>query len=162
MTPTQRTLDHCRKLGWAVDVAERWQAAFVQPLVNDAALARGGGIVVNRAIAELRQRRAALSRGVRKDLFGFVDIVALTGSSILAIQACAADSLAARQNKILTQCEDNARAWLNSGGRIEVWGWRKYKQAVERRFWRPVRREIVDAGGHLGVVEVTEAGETPF
>lgn len=89
MSPTERSLRHCRDLGWVADVAEKW---------------------------------VPFSRN-RRDLFGFVDVVALTGEHILAIQATSGSNVAARLKKIRDLPAH--RDWLKSGGLLEVWGWRQ-------------------------------------
>ena len=61
----------------------------------------------------------------RKDLFGFVDIVAINGSGFLAIQATSASNQSSRMKKIAV--EPKAAEWLLAGGRIFVHGWRKKK-----------------------------------
>ncbi len=60
---------------------------------------------------------------IRQDLYGFCDVLAIGCGHILAVQACAGASHAARRDKILA--EPRARTWLESGGRIEVWSWAK-------------------------------------
>lgn len=116
MTPTKRTLQRCRKLGWIPDVTERWLP---------------------------RTRR-------RKDLFGFIDVLAInlqgTASDLIGIQCTAGSCVSARVKKITTDpdVKGKAIAWLEAGGRIEVWGWRKLKvkrggKAVR---WEPVIRCI--------------------
>lgn len=62
---------------------------------------------------------------VRQDLFGFVDLVYLADSAIVAVQTTSGSNHAARRTKILGI--DAARKWLASGGRIEVWSWRAKK-----------------------------------
>lgn len=78
----------------------------------------------------------------RKDLFGFIDVVALTGSSIVGIQATSGGEVSRRVEKIRSQCREQAEAWLDSGGLIEVWGWRKYARPVDRKYWR-VRKVVL-------------------
>lgn len=80
----------------------------------------------------------------RKDLFGFIDIVALTGDGILAIQATSGSNVAARERKIRTECSEPAKAWLAAGGRIEVWGWRELKKKVDRKSWQVRRVEVTE------------------
>ncbi len=63
----------------------------------------------------------------RKDLFNFVDVVAMNGTGILAIQSTSATNQSARTKKILA--EPQAKEWLNAGGRIFVHGWGRYKLA---------------------------------
>jgi hypothetical protein len=59
---------------------------------------------------------------VRQDLFGFVDVVAIGTGCIVAIQATST-AVANRVAKVLA--EPNSRAWLESGGAIEVHGFSK-------------------------------------
>jgi len=63
--------------------------------------------------------------GIRQDLFGFIDIIALAPDGIRGIQACGAD-FKAHKNKILSN--ENALEWLRSGGRIDIYSWRKVKK----------------------------------
>ena len=60
----------------------------------------------------------------RHDLFAFIDIVVLSPCSILAIQT-GIGGHAAHRDKILSSPE--ARQWLISGGRVQIWTWRKVK-----------------------------------
>jgi len=64
---------------------------------------------------------------VRQDLFGFIDLVALTGNGILAVQVTSAANHAARRTKILGL--DAARDWCLAGGSIEVWSYRRKGRA---------------------------------
>lgn len=105
-SPTQRTLKSLRDKGYHVDIAERWIPNPMSP-----------------------------AGGNRKDLFGFVDIVYL-GDTITAVQCTSGSNVSKRIEKIKTECVDRARQWLASGGRIEVWGWTKYKKPIDRRYWR--------------------------
>lgn len=67
---------------------------------------------------------------VRKDLFGFVDVLALRGEETLAVQATSADNVSARVHKI---CDAPTLAAVREAGwRIEVWGWGK-----KGRYWVP-------------------------
>jgi hypothetical protein len=72
----------------------------------------------------------------RIDVYGFGDILACSPDGPMLIQATSGSNGASRVTKIATECAHAARAWLESGGRIEVWAWRKYAKPVERRFWR--------------------------
>lgn len=64
---------------------------------------------------------------VRQDFLGFVDIIALRGTSIVGIQATSGDHVAHRIAKIRDERRNQALAWLTCGGVIEVWGWRRLK-----------------------------------
>ena len=86
-----------RKEGWIVHIVEKWVAIPSYP---------GGG--------------------KRIDCFGFADILAAKpGEKPLLIQTTSGANLAARRNKIMDIPE--ARIWCNSGGAIEIQGWRKLK-----------------------------------
>ena len=87
---------------------------------------------------------------VRKDLFGFIDGIAIRDKEILGWQACAGSGLAAHVTKIRETCKLEAQAWLEAGGKIEVWGWSKYKvkrggKAV-RWFPRVIKIEHIKEG----------------
>lgn len=96
-----------------------------------------------RTLAALRQRgevaqvveRFNQFARVRQDLFGFIDIVNLRGNRIVGIQCTSGSAVSARVNKILAS--EHAPAWLNAGGLIEVWGWRKAGPRGARKLWQP-------------------------
>ena len=144
-TPTQRTLDLCRKHGWTVSVTEYWQSSFTNQKVIDAAkdYARERCEATHHdllmAVKEMEHR----SPGVRKDLFGFIDIIAITDEhQIVAYQATSTSNMSARKTKILTECGGTAKAWLEAGGRIIVIGWKEYATRIDRRKWRETETEI--------------------
>ena len=138
---TERTLAECKRRGWMVEKTEYWLPSFrVHDVVAAARKTLSGG-----HISELRQATASYAKapGIRKDLFGFVDVLALTPEGFLAIQSTSRPNIGTRHLKIRTQCVDAARAWLRAGGRIEVWGWRKEKVAVDRKFWQVKVRSVI-------------------
>lgn len=63
--------------------------------------------------------------GRRFDLFGFIDLVAIRPNEIVGVQASSASGHSARRNKILES--DDARAWLEAGGKTWIITWRKAK-----------------------------------
>jgi hypothetical protein len=69
----------------------------------------------------------------RVDLFGFIDILALLGPNILAIQTTggAGGNHAKRRTKILA--EPRALAWLKAGGLIELWSWALRTSPVRKK-----------------------------
>jgi hypothetical protein len=88
-------------------------------------------------------------RHYRSDLMGFADLLALP--SLIAIQTSDGSHHAARLNKILTLCQQNAWAWLSGGGRIQVITWYEYAEPVNGKHWRPKTTEVtppmlLDAG----------------
>ena len=73
----------------------------------------------------------------RKDLFGFIDLVALHPMrlGLLAIQTTSGSNVSARVKKI---AENKASLlWLRCGNRIHVHGWRTLKKGKARR-WYPL------------------------
>ena len=78
--------------------------------------------------------------GLRQDLFGFIDIVALEANSIIAIQSCG-QAFSEHNLKILAN--EVAPEWLKSGGRIQLIGWRKIKKVRggKQMIWAPRVKE---------------------
>lgn len=109
MRTIQRTLKELRKQGRLCDIVERF-------ISND-----------------------KVGAGVRGDLFHIFDIIALDRQKgIVGVQACGGD-FAAHYRKITEDYGENAIYWLNCGGAIELWGWRKikYKRGSKLMVWRP-------------------------
>ena len=77
----------------------------------------------------------------RKDLFGFIDIVALDKET-WGIQCTSTGNMKARVNKICNECKITADAWLKAGNKIEVIGWSKKGAKGKRKLWQATRREI--------------------
>ena len=143
MNETQRTLAECRRLGWVCEKTETWQPSFhAQAVIDVARLAIESGELDELSEALMRQKK---NPGVRKDLFGFIDVLALSvDEGLIAIQCTTRPNMGARVTKIRTQCLDEANAWICSGGRIEVWGWYRTDKKIERRNWH-VKRRVVTA-----------------
>lgn len=59
---------------------------------------------------------------ITRDLFGFVDLLAIREDEVLAVQVTSASNVAARVAKITGH--ENLRAVREAGIRIEVHGWR--------------------------------------
>lgn len=70
---------------------------------------------------------------IRQDLFGCIDILAITPTGIMGIQACAGSSHAARKTKALA--EPRLNAWLGAGCVFEVWSWSKRGARGKRKTW---------------------------
>ena len=62
--------------------------------------------------------------GRRVDLWGIIDIIAMNGTDILAVQSCG-QSFSEHDKKILAS--PMASKWLRSGGKLMLVGWRKLK-----------------------------------
>jgi len=70
----------------------------------------------------------------RNDLFGFIDVLAIRGDEILAVQTTSGDNVSARIQKI--RGIQAAKLWLESPSRkIHVHGWRKVGAKGKRKLW---------------------------
>lgn len=135
MSPTQRSLAKARKEGWEADIVERWMPFTAR---RDGSTSGDG---------------RAQAGGYHKDMFGFVDIVAMRPDhGILAIQACGGggSEITKRIKKILA--EPLALKWLQAGASIEVWGWRRLKRKTKSKGAKSPERIVVE----LAVKTVTE------
>ena len=84
-------------------------------------------------LKELRKRgyRAAVTEvwnphaRIRKDLFGFVDVLGIGPEGTIAVQATSYSNISARVRKITEECAEALADVREAGWRVEVWGWRK-------------------------------------
>ena len=81
-------------------------------------------------VCEVVQRWQAIpgSGGVRKDLFGFIDVLYLQpGRGVVAVQAISSGEKEAHLRKIREndKVSKAAEAWMMSGNPIEIWAWAK-------------------------------------
>jgi hypothetical protein len=116
LSPTQRTLRELRAIGRLVDVCERWMINPRHP-----------------------------AGGFRKDMFGFLDLIALDAErGIIGIQSCSTDYKAHFDMIMDSDKTENVIEWLKCGGKLELWGWRKLKlkRGGKAMRWRPRIREI--------------------
>lgn len=74
--------------------------------------------------------------GIRQDLFGFIDIIAIKPIGICGIQSCG-QAFKAHDDKI--RKAEEALEWLKAGGSIELYGWRKVKKTRGGKLmiWQP-------------------------
>ena len=79
---------------------------------------------------------------VRVDLFGFIDIVAIShfDGKIFGVQTTSIGNTSTRIKKILAIPE--AKYWLQAGAKIYVHGWGKKGKTGKRTMWEVVVREI--------------------
>jgi len=84
---------------------------------------------------------------VRKDLFGFIDIVALHPKEpgVLAVQSTVGSHLAERVKK--AEALPAYHLWISQGNPVEFIAWRKIKSDAKpkRKVWRPIVRRIAFA-----------------
>lgn len=72
---------------------------------------------------------------IRQDLFGFIDLIAIRGADILAVQATSASNVSSRMLKI--KSTQAAALWLESPTRrIVVHGWSKRGDRGKRKTWQ--------------------------
>jgi len=60
---------------------------------------------------------------ITRDLFGFIDLLAIRGDETLAVQVTSGSNMAARERKITEH--ENLAAVRAAGWRVHVHGWRK-------------------------------------
>jgi len=77
---------------------------------------------------------------IRRDLFGFADLIAFNATDVLLVQVTTGSNTRAREKKILAS--EHARAWCEGETReLVVVGWKEYKRADEDgEHWRPKLR----------------------
>ena len=142
---TSLTMEECRRLGWLVEKCEYWLASHIaQQIVSQVRMLEQQGPAADWA-GVLRPLAQAVRKnpGVRKDIFGFIDALAITPKGILAIQSTTIENISARTTKIRDEHNATAVRWLESGNALEVWGWEKQERPAENgRYWQVVRREI--------------------
>jgi len=96
---------------------------------------RGRGLIADKCE---RWNPYAGKFGVRMDLFGVLDLIALDRErGIIGIQATSGSGMSSHRRKIL---ESNlALEWIRCGGVLELWGWRKVKKkrGGKLKVWRP-------------------------
>ena len=71
---------------------------------------------------------------VRQDLFGFIDLLAIRGDEVLAIQTTTAANMSARHAKLISLPAVNT--WIASPNRsLVIHGWAKRGQRGKRKLW---------------------------
>jgi len=82
--------------------------------------------------------------GIRQDLFGFIDIIALDPErGIIGVQSCG-QAFSEHYRKITEERNQECFEWLRCGGKVELWGWRKLKikRGGKAMRWTPRVQEI--------------------
>ena len=62
---------------------------------------------------------------IRRDLYGFIDIIGISGNETLAVQTTSYANISSRVKKITEH--ENVGIVRDAGWCIQVWGWRKVK-----------------------------------
>ena len=98
------------------------------PTQRTMAVLRSRGFTVGR----VEQWIPAARGGFRKDLFGIIDLIAISEDITLGVQVCG-QAWSAHVEKLKTEGEQAVRAWLQSPHRhLELWGWRPLKEGKRR------------------------------
>ena len=78
--------------------------------------------------------------GIRQDLFGIIDVLALDPErGFVGVQSCGQD-FAAHERKMVEEHAEECIDWLSTpGGALELWGWRrvKVKRGGKAVRWQP-------------------------
>jgi hypothetical protein len=83
--------------------------------------------------------------GIRQDLFGIIDIIALDPErGVIGIQSCGSD-FAEHWRKLTIERNQETFDWLSTpGAALELWGWRKVKlkRGGLAMRWEPRIKEV--------------------
>ena len=95
--------------------------------------------------------------GIRQDLFGIIDVLALDPEKgVIGIQSTGQD-FAGHKNKLLEERNQECRDWLATPGTaLELWGWRKIKlkRGGKAERWAPRVAVIILEGEELVFTEI--------
>lgn len=85
------------------------------------------------------------AHGVRQDLFGIIDVLALDPErGVIGIQCCGSD-FKAHMDKITDEHAQDTLDWLKTPGTaLQIWAWRKVsmKRGGKAQIWSPRVKEI--------------------
>ena len=89
----------------------------------------------------------------RIDLFNIIDLLVLD-QDIIGVQVCGAD-FSAHVNKLRNDEAESTMAWLESGGRLQIWGWRKVKvkRGGKQMVWKPRIADVLLVQNEIYVEE---------
>lgn len=99
---------------------------------------------IKAAVVE-RWLRYAGSFGKRQDMFGIIDVLAISPDMTLGIQCCSG-SAAEHYRKITGEKNQGAYDWLSNPDRqLEIWAWRKLlkKRGGKAKIWQPKIIKII-------------------
>lgn len=110
-------------------------------------------------LVEVTERWNAFAK-VRKDLFGFIDVLAVRGDEILAVQATSGDNVSHRFEKM--RVLPAVTHWLESASRkLVIHGWRKVGKAGKRKLWecREVELQLGETGSPVMTIKPCEGAQ---
>ncbi len=109
--PTQRSMEYLRDRGHTVQVVEKWVSIATMP---------GGGI--------------------RRDLFGCIDVVAMVDGKIVGIQCGATSGHSGHKKKCMA--EPRLIEWLQCGARFLIMSWEKQGPKGKAKRWKLREEEL--------------------
>jgi hypothetical protein len=84
--------------------------------------------------------------GIRVDLFGIIDVLALDPQTgVIGVQSCAGSGFSAHWKKLTIERAQETRDWLSTPGcSLEIWAWRKIskKRGGKAMIWQPRVKSI--------------------
>lgn len=92
----------------------------------------------------------------RKDLYGFADVLTVSGDGIHFIQVTTTGSMSARMKKMREERLEAVLDVLAAGGIVLVMGWKKYAKKIDRKSWRPTVWQVHPGGGGLSYQPLRE------
>jgi len=106
-TNTSRTLKYLKGQGWEAEIVERWLPNPKHP-----------------------------AGGVRKDLFGIIDIIAVADNRIAGVQSCG-QAFSEHDKKIIA--EPMSLKWIKTKNVLMLIGWRKVlkEKGGKLKIWKP-------------------------
>lgn len=95
--------------------------------------------------------------GLTKDLYGFIDVLAVAPGTlgVIGLQVTSEACIMRRVHKIMEECREAAMKFLTAQNFIEVWGYKRVYQGKQVR-WDARRKNIILTGDGLGL-EVYES-----
>lgn len=98
-------------------------------------------------IAQVVEQNVRIPGGrmFKRDLFGVIDIVAITPDGILGIQATSNNGGTHMARVHKANAEPRLVAWLGAGARFAVWSWSKRGARGKRKTWQ-LREEFIVSG----------------
>jgi len=97
-----------------------------------------------RAAVVERWLRYAGQFGKRQDLFGIIDVIAISSDVTLGVQACSG-SVVSHYEKLIKEKNQECFDWLSHPDRtLEIWAWRKIlkEKGKKMKIWQPIIRRI--------------------
>lgn len=105
--------------------------------------------IIHQVVERYHPKSKKYPFGCKEDFLNIIDLIALD-SGVVGIQVCGTD-WKPHQRKIMDDQKENSLAWLENGGRLEVWGWRlvKKKRGGKAMIWKPRIADVMIIQGEL-------------